>query len=177
MSVVPRRIAFSPFLPMCESLPVSGGGPSLESAQPTLPLPRPFLQPVCLPKKVIVIVDDSLTVRKILEICLRREGFEVKAFGDGMAFLRWLATAATTHSCLPDLLLLDVMLPKLDGYAIAQHVKARSAFPHTALVFLSSKDGILDRLKGRLLGASGYLTKPFRTQEVVAMAKAVLSDS
>lgn len=173
MSVGLRSMALSPILPACEPLSVAERDPSLASEQPTRPLLRPLQGSENAPGRKVVVVDDSLTVRKILEISLRREGFEVRTFEHGLAFLRWLTTSP---ACLPDLLLLDVMLPTLDGYSIARYLKDRPAFRHIVLVFLSSKDGVLDRLKGRLLGASGYLTKPFRTQEVIEIVWRLMTD-
>ncbi len=138
--------------------------------QPTQPLYRSLLQVPALSKKVIV-VDDSPTVRAILALGLLREGFEVETFEDGISFFRWLALHKA--SC-PDLVILDVMLPKLDGYTIAQRLKANPLFKETVVLFLSSKDGVFDRLRGRLVGASGYLTKPFRMQDVITMISGAL---
>ncbi len=119
----------------------------------------------------IVCVDDSPTVRKILETCLRREGFTVSSFADGVVMLRWLIGP---EGRVPDLVILDVTLPKIDGYEVARRLKAH---PHCAkgrIVMLSRRDRVIDRLKGRLAGASVYLTKPFKTQELVAVVKAQL---
>lgn len=114
----------------------------------------------------VMIIDDSLTICKILETCLRRAGYEVKSFPDGMEALRWLNTG---EARLPDLIFIDLGLPKLDGYEVIRLLKARPALEHTMLVILSRRDGILDRLKGRLVGAHAYLTKPFKTQQILAV--------
>lgn len=119
----------------------------------------------------MVVVDDSLTVRTILAVGLAREGFDVETFGDGTAFLRWLATQETSP---PDLVLLDVMLPRLDGYTIAAHLKATLLFKETVVLFISCRDGVLDRLKGHLAGACGYLSKPFWMQEVIVLINGAL---
>lgn len=108
--------------------------------------------------KVIWIIDDSLTVRKILEICLRREGFEVKPFCDGVEALSSLNERDVD---IPDLVFVDIGLPKLDGYEVLRLLKARAILSETALVVISRRDGVLDLLKGRLAGAAAYITKPF----------------
>lgn len=119
----------------------------------------------------VMVIDDSLVVRKILETCLRRAGYEVKSFQDGMEALHWLATP---EARLPALALVDLCLPKIDGYDLIRLLKARPAFAQTVFVIVSQRDGMLDRLKGRLVGAQAYLTKPFKTQDIVAMVQAYL---
>jgi twitching motility two-component system response regulator PilG len=119
----------------------------------------------------VMVIDDSLVIRTILETCLRRAGCEVKSFADGVQALLWLNTA---QARIPDLIFVDLGLPKLDGYEVIRLLKARSALAHTILVILSRRDGVLDRLKGRLIGAHAYLTKPFKTQEILAVVQAYL---
>jgi twitching motility two-component system response regulator PilG len=120
--------------------------------------------------KLVMIIDDSLPVRKIVEVCLRRQGIDCLSFGDGVEAMRALAAQ---RDLLPDLVLLDVALPRLDGYRIAQLLKARD--PHQpVIIMLSGRDGVLDRLKGRLAGATAYLTKPFRTEELLAVIREYL---
>src|SRR6184192_2013973 len=96
----------------------------------------------------VIVIDDSLVIRKILEICLHRAGYEVKSFPDGVEALYWLNTA---EAHIPDLVVIDVGLPKLDGYQVIQQIKARPALERTRLMILSRRDGVLDRLKGRLV--------------------------
>ena len=112
----------------------------------------------------VIVIDDSLVVRTILDTCLRRSGYEVKCFADGLQALGWLNTR---EARIPDLMLVDLGLPRLDGYEIIRLLKARPALVDTVLVILSARDGILDRIKGRLVGAHAYLTKPFRTQTIL----------
>lgn len=121
--------------------------------------------------KLIMVIDDSATVRKIVETCLSREGFEVKGFGDGIEAMRWLMEP---HSRVPDLVLLDIGLPKMDGYEVAHRLKSKPHFGNTVIVMLSRRDGVIDRLKGRLAGAKDYITKPFRTQEIIAVVQSHL---
>jgi twitching motility two-component system response regulator PilG len=150
--------------------PCADLGSASLSEQPTQLICRSSVQASTRAKKVVVI-DDSLTVRTILAVGLAREGFEVETFGDGMAFFRWLATQEASP---PDLVLLDVILPTLDGYTIAEHLKTTPLFKETGVLFVSCRDGVFDRLKGRLVGACGYLSKPFRMQEVIALINGAL---
>jgi len=118
--------------------------------------------------KLVMIIDDSNTVRKIIETCLRREGFAVKSFSDGVDALRWLAGP---NACVPDLIMLDIGLPKMDGYELARRLKTKPQFHNTIIIMISRRDGVIDRLKGRLAGAKDYITKPFQTQEVVSLTE------
>jgi twitching motility two-component system response regulator PilG len=118
--------------------------------------------------QLVMVIDDALVVRAILDTCLRRAGYEVKCFEDGLQALGWLNTAGAR---VPNLILVDLGLPRLDGYEIIRLLKARPALEDTALVILSGSDGILDRIKGRLVGAHAYLTKPFRTQTIVEVVQ------
>lgn len=120
----------------------------------------------------ICVVDDSATVRMIVTVSLKRAGYEgVTTFPDGIAMLRWLLTP---QARIPGLVLVDLTLPGSDGYTLIRHLKSRPAFAHTTFVILSGRAGVLDRLKGRLSGASVYLTKPFRTQDIVALVHSYL---
>src|SRR5713226_5908829 len=121
--------------------------------------------------QLIMVIDDSLVMRKILEVCLHREGYEVKSFADAEQMFRWLETPAA-H--IPELAFVDVGLPKLDGYRIIQRLKARPAFAHTVFVMISQYNGVIDRLKALIAGAKDYLIKPFRTQDVVAVVQQYL---
>jgi twitching motility two-component system response regulator PilG len=121
--------------------------------------------------KLIMVIDDSATVRKIIETCLGREGFEVKTFNDGVEAVRWLTEP---QSPVPDLVLLDIELPKMDGYEVARCLKTKQRFHDTVIVMLSRRDGVIDRLKGRLVGARDYVSKPFKTQDILAITQAYL---
>ncbi len=122
-------------------------------------------------RKKVVIIDDSQTVRKIVQVCLSREGFEVQGFHDGVEALRWFSQRT---SPLPDLVILDIGLPKLDGFEIARYLKGKPQFQHTVIIMLTRRDGIIDRLKGRLAGAQEYLTKPFTTQTLISRVETLL---
>ncbi len=119
-------------------------------------------------QQYIWVIDDSLTVRKILETCLKREGFEVKAFSDGVEALSELNEQDVR---IPDLIFVDIGLPKMDGYEVMRHLTARAALSETVLVVISKHDGILDLLKGRLAGAAAYITKPFTIATVTGVVR------
>ncbi len=121
---------------------------------------------------VMCVVDDSETVRKILEVCLHRAGYaEVHLFPDGTAFLRWLMTP---EARIPALVFVDLKMPAIDGYTLIRHLKAKPAFVQTWFVILTGRDGVLDKFKGRLSGAQAYLTKPFRTDDIIATVHSCL---
>jgi twitching motility two-component system response regulator PilG len=122
--------------------------------------------------KLVMIIDDSLTVRKIMETTLKREGFASVSYPDGIEALR--ALNEHRHP-VPDLVILDIGLPKMDGYEVARHLKTKQQFGNTTIVMLSKRDGVIDRLKGRLVGAKDYITKPFRTQDVMSVVHSHLS--
>ncbi len=116
--------------------------------------------------KLVMIVDDSLTVRKIIETSLRREGFEYVSFSDGIEALRAITEQRLTR--IPDLIILDIGLPKMDGYEFARRLKTKPQFHNTVIIMLTNRDRVIDRLKGRLAGAKDYITKPFKTHEVIS---------
>jgi DNA-binding response OmpR family regulator len=120
--------------------------------------------------KLVMIVDDSPTVRNIVRLCLGREGFEVKSFCDGVVAMKCF----TRERRVPDLIILDVGLPRLDGFEVARRIKRHAIFEETVIVILSRRDGMMDKLKGRLSGAKEYLSKPFKTEMLVAVVEKYL---
>ncbi|BCL81960.1 response regulator [Ktedonobacteria bacterium brp13] len=118
-----------------------------------------------------MVIDDSATVRKIIETCLKREGFDVQVFPDGVEALRWFTQPNVR---IPDLVVLDIGLPKMDGYEVARRLKSKPQLSHTVIIMLSRRDGMIDKLKGRLAGAKDYLTKPFKTQEIISVIESHL---
>ncbi|QBD76420.1 response regulator [Ktedonosporobacter rubrisoli] len=116
---------------------------------------------------LILIADDSPTVRKILEITLRRAGYPVRSFADGFSMLQWLQIAS---SPFPRLIFLDIAMPRMDGYQVARYLRQRQAFVHTALVIHARRYGPLDWLKARLIGVQAYIAKPSTTQTILAVA-------
>lgn len=121
---------------------------------------------------VIMVIDDSLTVRKILEASLQRAGWGVATFADGLE-----AMLALTHQTIPvpQLVLLDVGLPKVDGYHIARMLRRHPGFAHTPILMISGHTSRLDKLRAKLAGAQGYLTKPFQPAEVLAVIQTYLA--
>jgi twitching motility two-component system response regulator PilG len=113
--------------------------------------------------RTVMIVDDSPTVRKILAMTLERAGYGVLSAADGEAALTAL------DDTLPDLILLDISMPKLDGYEVCKRIRANARTAHVPVVMLSGKDAFFDKVKGRMAGASEYLTKPFATPAVLAV--------
>ena len=120
---------------------------------------------------LIVVIDDSPTIRKIVETCLGREGFEVKSFPDGVEALMWLVSPAPR---LPDLVLLDIGLPKMDGYEVARRLKANPQYHQILIILLSRRESVVDRLKGRLVGAKAFISKPITTQRLLALVEMYL---
>src|SRR5579884_2313406 len=121
--------------------------------------------------KLIMVIDDSQTVRKIIVTCLSREGFAVVSFPDGVEAMRWLSQP---NARIPELVILDIRLPKLDGYEVARRLKSKPQFRNTVIVMLSRHDGVIDRLKGRLAGAKDYISKPFKTQDIISVIESYL---
>jgi twitching motility two-component system response regulator PilG len=115
----------------------------------------------------VVIIDDSLVVRKIVETTFRRAGVDCASYADGVEALQALKEGE--DDLLPDLIFLDVGLPHLDGYDVLRLLKASPRFDRTAVIMLSARDGILDRVKSRLAGARGHITKPFKIQELLSL--------
>jgi twitching motility two-component system response regulator PilG len=124
--------------------------------------------------QLVMVIDDSLVIRKIVETCLHRAGYDIRSFPDGVEALCWLNT---TGARIPDLVVVDLGLPRLDGYQVIQQIKARPALARTKLVIISRHDGVLDRIKGRLVGAHAYLTKPFKTDQLLAVIRTSLGEA
>jgi twitching motility two-component system response regulator PilG len=121
------------------------------------------------PRRPIMLIDDSAAVRKIIEVSFDRVGVRVYAYADGFAAMQALTRGEAE---VPALLLLDIGLPRMDGYEVARILRTNGDFAQTPIVMLTGRDGIVDRVRSRLVGASDYIKKPFRVSEVV---KIVLS--
>ena len=106
-------------------------------------------------RPLVMVVDDSPTVRKLVSLTLERRGYRVISAFDGVAAIKELGT------CRPDLILLDINMPRLDGYRLCKLIKKHEATQNIPVVMLSGKDGMFDKLRGRLVGCSDYITKPF----------------
>jgi twitching motility two-component system response regulator PilG len=110
----------------------------------------------------VMVIDDSKTIRRTAETLLKKEGFEVITATDGFEALSMIADNQ------PDLILLDIMMPRLDGYQTCALIKHHRVFRHTPVVMLSSKDGLFDRARGRVVGSDNYITKPFTREELLS---------
>jgi twitching motility two-component system response regulator PilG len=117
---------------------------------------------------VVLVVDDSPTVRKIVQLTLQRERIRVVTAGDGLSAL------AAVSDEEPDLILLDIMLPRMDGYNICQVIRKNMAYRDMPIIMLSGKDGLFDKMRGKLAGSTEYITKPFDSAELVATVKRYL---
>ncbi|MGI9309891.1 MAG: response regulator [Gammaproteobacteria bacterium] len=109
----------------------------------------------------ILVVDDSKTIRRTAETLLSKEGCEVFTAMDGFDALSKIAD----HR--PDLIFVDIMMPRLDGYQTCSLIKHSTDFKNTPVIMLSSKDGLFDRARGRVVGSEHYLTKPFTKDELL----------
>ena len=110
----------------------------------------------------ILVVDDDPSISDMLTLVLETEGFEPVAVMDGNEAVQ----AFREHQ--PDLILLDVVLPRMDGYELLAIIKKNKKFKDIPVVLLTSKDGFLNRVRGRLAGAAAYLTKPFDPDRMIA---------
>ena len=119
----------------------------------------------------VMVVDDSKTIRRTADTLLRKEGFEVVTAVDGFEALGKIA------DYLPDLIFLDIMMPRLDGYQTCALIKHHHAFRSTPVVMLSSRDGLFDRARGRVVGSDRYLTKPFTKEDLLAVIAHYVSNS
>lgn len=109
----------------------------------------------------VMVVDDSNTIRRTVETILNKIGCNVITAIDGYDALAKIADSK------PDLIFIDIMMPRLDGYQTCALVKNNPAFKGTPVVMLSSKDGLFDKAKGRIVGSDQYLTKPFSKDELL----------
>jgi two-component system OmpR family response regulator len=118
------------------------------------------------PEARLLVVEDEPNIRELLATSLRFAGFEVQVAGDGATAL----SQAQTHE--PDLVVLDVMLPDMDGFTVTRRL--RDAGRHLPIVFVTARDSLDDKVKGLTVGGDDYVTKPFSLEEVVARIRAVL---
>ncbi len=109
----------------------------------------------------VMVVDDSKTIRRTAENLLKKAGCQVITAIDGFD-----ALAKTAHN-RPDIIFVDIMMPRLDGYQVCSLIKNNKQFKATPVIMLSSKDGLFDRAKGRVVGSDQYLTKPFSKDEML----------
>lgn len=108
-----------------------------------------------------MVIDDSKTIRRTAETLLKKVGCEVITALDGFDALSKIADSR------PDIIFIDIMMPRLDGYQTCALIKNNKDYKDTPVIMLSSKDGLFDKAKGRIVGSDQYLTKPFSREELL----------
>ena len=118
------------------------------------------------PKGVkVLVIDDSKTIRRSAESLLAKEGYDVITAVDGFDALAKIADSR------PEIIFVDVMMPRLDGYQTCALIKSNQLFKNTPVIMLSSKDGLFDKARGRIVGSEQYLTKPFTRDELLDVVR------
>lgn len=112
-----------------------------------------------------MLIDDSKTIRKSVELYMRESGYEIILAADGYEALCKIAE----HN--PDLIFVDIMMPRLDGYQTCALIKQNHRYKNIPVLMLSSKSGLFDKAKGRVVGADDYLTKPFTKESLLETIK------
>jgi twitching motility two-component system response regulator PilG len=109
----------------------------------------------------VLVIDDSNTIRRSAEIFLRQGGHVVVLAEDGFDAL------AKVNDHTPELVFCDILMPRLDGYQTCAIIKRNPRFAHVPVIMLSSKDGLFDKARGRMVGSEDYLTKPFTKEQLL----------
>jgi twitching motility two-component system response regulator PilG len=109
----------------------------------------------------VMVIDDSKTIRRTAETLLKKEGCDVVTATDGFEAL------AKISDQQPHIIFVDIMMPRLDGYQTCALIKNNQMFKATPVIMLSSKDGLFDKARGRIVGSEQYLTKPFTREELL----------
>ena len=150
----------------------SGTPPSVPIVDQTLPRQKGSTnnggdgsKPASPDRRTILAIDDSPTVRKIVSMTLEKHGHRVITVADGIEAL------AKLNDLIPDMVLLDITMPNLDGYQVCKIIKGKDTTKHVPVVMLSGKDGFFDKVRGRLSGATDYITKPFEPATLVEAIK------
>lgn len=119
----------------------------------------------------VMVIDDSKTIRRTAETLLKKEGCDVATATDGFEALAKIADQQ------PQIIFVDIMMPRLDGYQTCALIKGNSQYKNVPVIMLSSKDGLFDEARGRIVGSEQYLTKPFTRDELLgAIRKYVPSE-
>jgi twitching motility two-component system response regulator PilG len=113
----------------------------------------------------VMVIDDSKTIRRTAETLLKKQGCDVVTATDGFEALAKIAE----HK--PDIIFVDIMMPRLDGYQTCALIKHNRLFKQTPVIMLSSKDSIFDKARGRIVGSEQYLTKPFTRDDLLGAIK------
>jgi twitching motility two-component system response regulator PilG len=109
----------------------------------------------------VMVIDDSNTIRRTTEALLNKAGYEVFTAPDGFEAMAMI----TDHR--PDIIFVDIMMPRLDGYQTCSLIKNNRQFRDTPVIMLSSKDGLFDRARGRICGSEEHVNKPFTQQDLI----------
>jgi DNA-binding response OmpR family regulator len=117
----------------------------------------------------ILIVDDEPNIVLALELLMKKEGYEVHTVDDGERAVQ------AAKDLQPDLILLDIMMPKMDGYEVCQRIRSDALLKDVSIIMLTAKGREVEREKGLALGADHYITKPFSTRQVVMKVKEILA--
>jgi len=113
----------------------------------------------------VMVIDDSKTIRRTAETLLKKAGCDVVTAIDGFEAL------AKITDQNPDVIFIDIMMPRLDGYQTCALIKKNNNYKNTPVILLTSKDGLFDRARGRIVGSDRYLTKPFTKDELLGAIK------
>ena len=108
-----------------------------------------------------MIIDDSNTIRRTAEALLKKAGYEVLTAADGFE----ATSLITDHH--PDIIFVDIMMPRLDGYQTCLLIKNNKQYKHIPVIMLSSKDGLFDRARGKIAGSQEHVNKPFTQEELI----------
>ncbi|MFL6664987.1 MAG: PleD family two-component system response regulator [Rhizobacter sp.] len=117
--------------------------------------------PANAPGVKVLVIDDSNTIRRSAEIFLKQGGYQVLLAEDGFDAL------AKVNDHEPDLIFCDILMPRLDGYQTCAIIKRNTKFAGVPVIMLSSKDGLFDKARGRMVGSQDYLTKPFTKDQLL----------
>lgn len=124
-------------------------------------------------RRRIMVIDDSLVVRRIIEAILVKNGFIVNSFADGIDAITSLQRGLVPR---PDLVLLDIVLPTMDGYSVARLFKQHKDLRDLQIIMITSRDGVFDRMRGQMVGARRYITKPFEPSEILDAVNSLLRE-
>ncbi|MDO9371874.1 MAG: twitching motility response regulator PilG [Gammaproteobacteria bacterium] len=119
----------------------------------------------------VMVIDDSKTIRRTAETLLKKAGCEVVTATDGFEALSKIADQK------PDIIFVDIMMPRLDGYQTCALIKHNQVYRRTPVIMLSSRDGLFDKARGRIVGSEQYLTKPFTKEELLGAIKRHVIDA
>lgn len=141
----------------------SASGPTIRG--PFGPV-RSHVDPSTVPwrKYIIMVIDDSLAVRRIVEAVMTRAGMDAISFPDGVTAI---AALECQEAPIPDVLLLDVGLPKMDGYEVAHILRAHPDLQEIPILMLTGRDGVRDHVRSKLAGARDHIAKPFRSGDLL----------